>query len=433
MIMRKILLILFIPSLIYSSNTSIFDFLNIPCGARPAALGSGFSAFSDPYAIFYNPAGIYNQDATIISSTLRHYVASINSGTLIWETPRYDGRLGVALNYVNYGSIERTDQNGNNLNGDFTPFSLTTRLAYARDFTIFRGGASANLIYENIDGYTAFAPAVDIGIIYTAAPQMDIAFSLSNIGYEIVPFRDRRENLPYKAKVGVAYSPLQSYLVGLDLEQIIDGKRSVIFGLEIPVTSGFAFRAGYSSKGGDLKIDSEMDMTAGLSFGFGVTRDRLKIDYSASSMVELGIAHQISVTFIQAEKKEEPDSLSIYIEREREAEEKIEAEEARTESIKKEIKDVEETIAEMEEPKETKEEVEEEPKVEKKPEIEKKIEKYDLYVVKGGDWLSKIAEYPEVYGKGNYKKWVDIYNTNKNIIKNPDLIYPGQELIIPRP
>lgn len=56
-----------------------------------------------------------------------------------------------------------------------------------------------------------------------------------------------------------------------------------------------------------------------------------------------------------------------------------------------------------------------------------------FYTVKSGDWLSKLAEYPEVYGKGNWRRWPDIYKANKKLIKDPDLIYPNWKLIIPRP
>jgi nucleoid-associated protein YgaU len=49
------------------------------------------------------------------------------------------------------------------------------------------------------------------------------------------------------------------------------------------------------------------------------------------------------------------------------------------------------------------------------------------YVVVAGDSLSRIAkrEY------GDAQKWPKIYEANRSIIKNPDLIYPGQELRIP--
>ena len=49
------------------------------------------------------------------------------------------------------------------------------------------------------------------------------------------------------------------------------------------------------------------------------------------------------------------------------------------------------------------------------------------YVVVKGDSLSKIAK--QEYGDAS--KWRTIYEANKNLIKDPDLIYPGQELKIP--
>jgi nucleoid-associated protein YgaU len=49
------------------------------------------------------------------------------------------------------------------------------------------------------------------------------------------------------------------------------------------------------------------------------------------------------------------------------------------------------------------------------------------YVVVSGDSLSKIAQ--KHYGKAS--SWPRIYEANKGIIKDPNLIYPGQELRIP--
>jgi nucleoid-associated protein YgaU len=49
------------------------------------------------------------------------------------------------------------------------------------------------------------------------------------------------------------------------------------------------------------------------------------------------------------------------------------------------------------------------------------------YTVAKGDSLSKIAK--EVYGSAN--QWKKIYEANKDTIKNPDLIYPGQVIKIP--
>ncbi len=49
------------------------------------------------------------------------------------------------------------------------------------------------------------------------------------------------------------------------------------------------------------------------------------------------------------------------------------------------------------------------------------------YTVVSGDSLSKIAKHQ--YGDAN--KWHAIYEANRDKIKNPDLIHPGQVLSIP--
>lgn len=49
------------------------------------------------------------------------------------------------------------------------------------------------------------------------------------------------------------------------------------------------------------------------------------------------------------------------------------------------------------------------------------------YEVKGGDSLSKISL--QFYGDAN--QWRKIYEANRDQIKDPDLIYPGQTFVIP--
>ena len=53
--------------------------------------------------------------------------------------------------------------------------------------------------------------------------------------------------------------------------------------------------------------------------------------------------------------------------------------------------------------------------------------KVEYYEIKSGDTLSAIAK--KYYGKGS--EYPRIFEANREVIKNPDLIYPGQKIRIP--
>ncbi len=56
------------------------------------------------------------------------------------------------------------------------------------------------------------------------------------------------------------------------------------------------------------------------------------------------------------------------------------------------------------------------------------VEETEFYTVKSGDSLSKIAK--SYYGDA--MKYPVIFEANREVIKDPNLIYPGQSLRIPR-
>lgn len=67
-------------------------------------------------------------------------------------------------------------------------------------------------------------------------------------------------------------------------------------------------------------------------------------------------------------------------------------------------------------------------KAEGKPKEEKEEEESQFYEIKSGDNLSKIAK--QFYGDAN--KYPLIFEANREVIKDPDKIYPGQKIRIPK-
>ena len=61
------------------------------------------------------------------------------------------------------------------------------------------------------------------------------------------------------------------------------------------------------------------------------------------------------------------------------------------------------------------------------PKPEKPEPKFEIYEIARGDTLSAIAK--RYYGSAS--KYMRIFEANRNIIDNPDKIYPGQKIRIP--
>ncbi len=126
----------------------------------------------------------------------------------------------------------------------------------------------------------------------------------------------------------------------------------------------------------------------------------------------------VMITFAQEKLTEEQAQAELVKVKEllQQAEAKISTLESEIANLKSEIANLESKKAELEN------------KLAELKETWKKCQ-YGRYQVVEGDWLSKIASMRKVYADG--KKWPMIYEANKDKIKNPNLIYPGWVLLIP--
>ena len=56
------------------------------------------------------------------------------------------------------------------------------------------------------------------------------------------------------------------------------------------------------------------------------------------------------------------------------------------------------------------------------------VEVFETYEVKAGDSLSRIAKHK----LGDANAWPQIFEANKDILKDPNKIFPGQKLKVPK-
>lgn len=110
---------------------------------------------------------------------------------------------------------------------------------------------------------------------------------------------------------------------------------------------------------------------------------------------------------------------------------KREAAEAKARFTEKKLKDAEDKLKEMENAERKTARMERQRAREqrdlKRHQREQAEEEAKTYVVKSGDSLSKIAKAQ----LGDASRWPEIFELNKDKIKDPNLIHPGQELDLP--
>jgi hypothetical protein len=147
--------------------------------------------------------------------------------------------------------------------------------------------------------------------------------TVKNVGYQLKAFRTGRDPLPIDLGLGLGYQPNPALNLALDLHKLRPdrfefrpdsagrvGTDSVLSGLgqyakgfriragvEGWVADLLAVRVGYTTEGLDLQAGGGEDILAGLTTGLGFRWRGYQLDYCFIPMVELGVAHRLSLAF----------------------------------------------------------------------------------------------------------------------------------------
>ena len=296
----------------------VYQFLNLAQSPRQAALGGKTVTVVD-YDVnqaFYNPATINAKMHNRLSASYGSYFGEVSYGTAAYAYT-YDRHLQTfhaGVSYINYGTFEGRDELGD-LTSDFTGSEAALSLGYAYNlpWTDMYIGANAKLISSTLESYNSWGAAVDLGFLYVDVDN-DINYGLSvrNIGFQIKPYADTREELPLSIDAGISQLmenvPIRWHLTLENLQQWniafsnpnraegnLDGcskeekvsffnnaLRHVIIGAELFPEKGFNIRLGYNfRRAEELRIVDQRHFS-GISAGFGLRFGKVKLDYSYS-------------------------------------------------------------------------------------------------------------------------------------------------------
>jgi hypothetical protein len=281
-----------------NAGTTAFNFLKIGVGARAAALGGAFAAVSgDPEAVAWNPAGLWGLSRRTAVLSLNNYLIDTQAGFLSLTRPGAQRVWAVSANYVTYGDLQETDEQGQLL-GTFGAADLAVSLSAASRLwkSWLSAGLSLKAIYSSIGEFSSDAYVLDLGLQAQGPLQgMTLGASLSNLGLVRSGYSgDFKDSLPVHIRLGLAHRPAHMplpMLVLADLNVPNDNDAYLSFGLEMHLPGGLYLRPGYSTQQTGLEGQDPLGLTAGA--GFALTRYRL--DYAFTSYPDLGEVHRVSL------------------------------------------------------------------------------------------------------------------------------------------
>jgi len=274
-----------------ASGTEGASFLNIPVGARPAALGSSYSALaSDAYAPTWNPGGLGFVDSTQLAGQHLSYLESIYYEYASFVHPLGQGRsLGASIQYLGSGDIAGTDLSGNptgNYSSHYGAYSVAYGQKLGRKFSI---GLAGKIINAKISDVGATAYAFDLGSMYKLSDRLALAGVLTNVGTRLT-FIDQADSLPLAFHLGVAYD--FNHNLNFTAEGVYNqtGLTSFRTGLEWKPLELMALRVGYRTD-----TLAGLSPLAGLSLGLGLQAWGQEFSYAWVPMGDLGSTQYFSL------------------------------------------------------------------------------------------------------------------------------------------
>ncbi len=290
-----------------------FAFLRLAFSARVAALGETPAAVSDDdVALFLlNPAALRPEQHRHMQIAYLNHVADIRAGMAAYAWYREGlGTFGLALRFLDWGTIDRADLEGNR-DGVFRPVDLALTVGLGRTRgNALHYGASFHLIHSSLAGRQATALALDAGLRYELPDQLlTLSGSLNYLGITLQTLGTTPDRLPFDVRLSLRkrlrYLPLQLTLTFYDLPNLGRWPANqtwlgrlfyyLNFGAEIGASRSFQLRFGYSYRRHEmLKIRPRLDL-AGFNAGFGLRLVGLHFDYAFSSWSSLGLLHYLTV------------------------------------------------------------------------------------------------------------------------------------------
>jgi hypothetical protein len=285
-----------------AGTTTGFAFLDLPAGARIAALGGAGATLADgPTALFWNPAGLAPAEAAdgsrgMVAFDHHESIQSFRQEIVGAVLQKGGDGLGAALNAHYTEAIEERDALGNLL-GTFgaTDLALAVGIAKAAGPGLRLGGA-LQWAHENLGGSGASALGLSLGGLYDVpgTKGLTLGASMRNLGPSPSFKADDGSDgakvpQPFTLSAGASYGRAAgrvAWRAAADVVKLKGDSMEARLGLELSPMPSLALRAGW------MLGQDAADLTAGAGIAVG----RFDVDYAfVPYHDDLGSSHRIAL------------------------------------------------------------------------------------------------------------------------------------------
>lgn len=238
-------------------------------GARPRSLGDAYVALgSDPWAMFYNPAGLTllsHPEASFYYSPQPFGLRELTSAAAVIAIPFSVGVIGAGGRMYGFALYKETVMN----------------VSFATTFSGIGMGVALSHYSVSIERYGSNSTlGVDVGLLVQVNPQIYAGMRIRNINGPKIG--SSTEKLPQSFSTGVSYMPLQSLAMTVEYQKDLSFDASSKFGIEYWIVDVLAVRIGIT------------DVPSEYHGGVGIRYNAFSLDYALSSHQDLGWTHEIS-------------------------------------------------------------------------------------------------------------------------------------------
>jgi hypothetical protein len=281
-----------------------FAFLEVPAGARAAALGGAFTSLAQGVeGAFWNAAALEQVRGVQISGTHAEYVQTLRHDQFALAGRLFGGGLAASVRAMYSEPIDERDELGN-LIGSFGAHDLEFGLAYGRALAPgLSFGAGTQLVRERIADASAMTYSIDLGARWTPArvPGLRLGVSAEHLGpaadFDLSGSAGAPVALPAAVQAGGSWE--RAIARGAKLSTALEarctrGRNAVgMMGVEL-ATPGGANGAGAAALRAGLRVN---DDASSFSLGAGYSLGGLRLDYAFVPLrLDLGDTHRISFT-----------------------------------------------------------------------------------------------------------------------------------------